>query len=1766
MPKEPYEISLWNDVKRKDGVLKPINLTFPYRQDEELKSREDDRTDQIVCSPDNTKYLDHWVRSTYAAQDRIYHGGNEDGYARIERAYNTKNHDKEVMLCRGFARDDSFYNRLDTVATYEVEPDKDKKEYVFNGIKAGDMYVFRYRAGYAKNITTLKDGDKEYTFCDFEYSPNLFLRPIIAPAQQGVDPNTGELNIIINQQEGDAMLMTRSYQSMNEWDKGDYMQCILIAQTDIPREAFIGFNSIQPDPIRIEDNTDYNPYRLWIKIQPQMKTWGRYYDEDDPLHGNENANSKFLIKDFAIEYMEFFKMEVDEDGNIIEPSLDFKEYPNVYKNRYQSWFEEEKFCVIGSDTMESTSRATEPKLERDNKGQNTLSFKMYTRCHDNGEDYENPFLPYIYNESKIKCKWQDKWYDFVVKDMQRDSSNKSVTVTCKDQYINELSRTGFDITMNTELENNMGTAWELVENALEHSEWELDKENSEQIQQKTTEKVFRVKALKDIEVAFDREEGIEYSYDDPRATIKTNDEVLLFYSIPTSENPCCSFLFNKNKKWVVAEEGKQLVFTGSIGDYVCAQYSFDCAEYKWVDDANIWVYQKGDNDPTFKINISTDVAPDLQGARLVRKQISEYDKLTERYVEVFEQWPNLQNSSMYTIADEQNNYFITDNDYSSWQTMELEQEGKNLYIKCQQYGDYENILAPEYGMEGNQGTKSATAIKLENADNIKTNSFYIPTEFLSYLSISWNIDKNKKGQGIIDLYKDLYSFEIQKYKSNYDFSETTVWDFKDHAKAAQEIDYIQIDKFLTIKGIFNKELEEDESYYLIIYTDNKNWNKSGTLVHNYSTCYDITFRTKKEFNKIHKYTKTQTYDTTIIQNLITNPTNFASTDGWYYVGDGENGTPIIVTKEWTDEAFNKTFNPDQFLEEANEFPWLRIGSNNSGDYIYNPAMSSIPSTFKDGIKQGDKYILRLCAAALPARDGIDCFYPDEYDYKKIKDSKLLDSKTTLPFNRKISSWIEPQICSFNIRTLEVDQYDSAPVDPDSIKVKSNFSEPYQSTKQTLFFLEDEEGVSWEDQGFTWIEYEFESDINIPAEQLTGFMAQDELGNKPTYYGLFFKLVGNHENHICIQNIEFFRKIEDENANTSKKEAPYIEPDWIDTKSVLQTTYYYYDYTDQVENKEITKFEDLAYLYTGTKDWESSSISPKYNETEDGEIKFLAISSIEAKQSNHYNILQSIAEKFQCYLEFNIEHEENGSLKYDETMHRPRKTVKIKRTQGNNTGLSFIYGLDLKSIKRSIKSDQLTTKTYVLQNSNEFGENGFCAIGRSPNNYSGEDYILNFDYYVERGIIDAEQLTKDLYLPSGGYMGYYIRAKYYNDLIYNYGQYLEQKITSYQVVDEKHKLLQEYLTEARTQVTNSYKELSTYANVFTNWKYPKDEWKEAKGDDNLVDWMGTKKEPDDLYKWAGYWYTNAPSTNEMRRNIAKQLFAIATLKRTVQDYSKKTNIMSTEINSLKIEIDNLQNMLQSLRNSKKELYYQFNQKYLNFIQEGQWSSDDYYDDTLYYFEGMNVAYESSRPKVEYTFDVLRLSSLEGFELKRFDINDYAFIEDKEFFGNTTINGVITPWKEKVVLSGMTYNFDSPSKDTFKVQNYRTQFEDLFQQTIATVQSLKYAQGNYNRAASSFATNGTIMTRALQASLNQSMTTKIASQNGQTQLDATGFFSVNPLNAGNQIKQFGGNLCVTTNGGGDWVNYDTIAHLRSNSASQNLIENAGVTKENIDNMDY
>ena len=112
-----------------------------------------------------------------------------------------------------------------------------------------------------------------------------------------------------------------------------------------------------------------------------------------------------------------------------------------------------------------------------------------------------------------------------------------------------------------------------------------------------------------------------------------------------------------------------------------------------------------------------------------------------------------------------------------------------------------------------------------------------------------------------------------------------------------------------------------------------------------------------------------------------------------------------------------------------------------------------------------------------------------------------------------------------------------------------------------------------------------------------------------------------------------------------------------------------------------------------------------------------IRSVSAKESNYFNILQSIAETFGGWLDIIIDRDKDGAVN--------GKYIAFRNELGDINYAGFKYGINLKDIKRTFESKQIVTKLIVKNNSNEFAPDGFCSIARAKTNPTGENYIYDF---------------------------------------------------------------------------------------------------------------------------------------------------------------------------------------------------------------------------------------------------------------------------------------------------------------------------------------------------------------------------------------------------------------------------------------------------------
>lgn len=542
-------------------------------------------------------------------------------------------------------------------------------------------------------------------------------------------------------------------------------------------------------------------------------------------------------------------------------------------------------------------------------------------------------------------------------------------------------------------------------------------------------------------------------------------------------------------------------------------------------------------------------------------------------------------------------------------------------------------------------------------------------------------------------------------------------------------------------------------------------------------------------------------------------------------------------------------------------------------------------------------------------------------------------------------------------------------------------------------------------------------------------------------------------------------------------------------------------------------------------------------------QFEKVRTIYGEQSNRFNLLQELAETFKCWARFKIYHNADGSVARDEKG-KPKKYVYYSEKIGQQLSYGFTYGIDLNTIRRTQSSSELVTKTIVLANYNDNAPNGTCSIVDSEENYPRENFVLNFDYYINHGLLDGEALNRDLYYSgsSDDYIGYYTKLHKWNI------EYLAAADRAILLRNQEVRLLQQSVVydgllacavKERDELIDELAALGgdTLDPTKTD---PKANNSDKSNEIITAKWIPIKKALQQMKQIISY---KTDGNNNVTSKVEGPSDQNADLIKTIKDldgdiasYKVICAKLDAALAALQLTIEANTANRDRLLKLIKELHQKFYNKYSNYIQEGSWTSEDYIDPNIYYYDALSVAYTSSRPQVQYDIAVTRVSELPEFKFRRFHVGDTTYVQDTDFFGYEPYlknDKVRTPYKEAVLISEISINFEEPDKDTITVQNYKTQFEDLFQRINATTQSLQYAQGGYNRAAGVVNGKGELKEDILQDSLlaAQDIVTKATDES--VVQDNTGITLTSLKNLDQKLKITSGGIVFSDDGGETWT---------------------------------
>ena len=461
----------------------------------------------------------------------------------------------------------------------------------------------------------------------------------------------------------------------------------------------------------------------------------------------------------------------------------------------------------------------------------------------------------------------------------------------------------------------------------------------------------------------------------------------------------------------------------------------------------------------------------------------------------------------------------------------------------------------------------------------------------------------------------------------------------------------------------------------------------------------------------------------------------------------------------------------------------------------------------------------------------------------------------------------------------------------------------------------------------------------------------------------------------------------------------------------------------------------------------------------------------------------------------------------------KKVIHFYPDSGLETGIGFYYGLNTTSVERTINSDDIITKLIVENNSNENGLNGMCSIARAKDNPTKANFLLNFDYYINTGLLDRENVYKDLY---GITIDDETEGLCYLTLYAQYNRELEEKSKKLNTTDFSGAVAR---AEANKQyyegmiTSNKQTELEIYSAVLDGYGI------------DLRDMYNKNKSPGtiDLKKYGEDAVARAKAYYEIRKKLPEFEKGLA-----------QANSLLDTYNNLQ---DDYNRLLEEIKNKLKDLDNAFFQKYGRYIQEGTWESEDYYDDNLYYYDALSSLFISKSPEVSYNFNLIDIGVLnknvselyENFEIYDFTVGDKTFIVDEEIFGKDK--------KQDIVITEISYDLENPTNNSITVQNYRTEFADLFSRFAAATKTVELKQGAYNKAAAMINTDGTINSTALLKSIGNTNVLTF----GNTSIGEGGIISQGKNAEYIRIKD--GAISVSSNGI-DWKNLVTAGDVSGN----------------------
>lgn len=1359
-------------------------------------------------------------------------------------------------------------------------------------------------------------------------------------------------------------------------------------------------------------------------------------------------------------------------------------------------FQEERICVIGSDTMLFDGRAIEPRLTRNINGEKKFSFKMYKRFIDTvtGEKVNNPFSEHLINEAKVKLYYKDKWHDFYVKNIVENSSTYLYTYELADASVQELSKNGYGVTFDAKLMNNLGTAKQLAEATLEGTDWSVE---SEAFVEKVVDNLVyaHFKNVKSFEWPIyqildqtDLNSGIG-SIEIDKSQLSTGD-ILGFYSSCKNKPHRFQFIYlnSYDKDEVLVDQDNNII-------------NKDCQYYVDIPSPEVAYESAGDFylPRGLQIKVQTDKLADTtistwyKAKRYGFSQQTQYVPLLEKYCNIYKK-------------DNIKYYGYLNSEYSSpalVTNMITNAEFKGTTGWAGSYSgpvaDYKKVVGaivePLCG-------RFIEGIFQSAIDDLQNGNYSSANEYTNYLKVEFPLPQGGcKGilinsgfydnRGAIEVPQagDKWYIEAEIYDNNnnkqklqnFQFSlgeirydtETGSHVYEDWTsyKTESGLDNIGVLSFDAIPEELTESRFKNKTIKLIIRPKEEFFGK---------TYYIQSIKLYKEvFNSLGDIIKPGDLatDGTVVNNYVLIPADQAFGDD--AKNDVKELTKTVISAESLDYSIfipqynvgaekirtitakeSNYFNILQSIAETFEC-WMDIvitrddkgthktikfknftGNDNPAYFKYGVNLKDIQRTYESKqlatkliVKQNNNKLADngYCTIAKAGSNPTGENYI--YDFQYYHKTGLLDA---LDYSASMYYHTNPLDSSIVAQGPDIDNY-----------IGNLEKYPGQTNLQNYFNRIKTLNTNYEPISNDLV------NLNKDLLKLKADLAiQEGLVDASAYTveesaDQFFNLTGFYPaeaNTISLMGAQCFDGLEEK--NDTKYESSY-------NHQVLNYGYNFKNNTITITaTPEGPSKKSLTYRF-------DVNIQPK-------EAAYETV-VIDEEGVQGYDVTSSDGTKFTT-----TEASFSCNTKYG--------GLKIVPQRGYIAG--YRYKLDY--------TIQAWPSSTLLQNIGShrlsFKEVEFWIDGKKVQ-AEGDRVTLNST---------REPIHVTVY-------GTYCKSQSDADARTNALFIQPNRSLENQCGVTVTNISLSCCSTPRTQDRNFYIqpifELKPQSNDYT-YRYDK---------------IAISIPAYSLQGSTSYTYEIADFST---RGCSDALQQFATSQQEHSAAEKQVALLKEAITQKETLIAENQAKLKRYTDYKNLLNKLFYSQYYRFIQEGTWMSEDYVDHDKYYNDALSVLYNSCYPQVAYNINVIALNGLPDYEKFSFDIGENTYVEDSDFFGKDKEGNEI---RVRVAITEMTEDLDNPIQNHIKVSNFKNDFADLFHKITATVQQAQYNSGAYEKAVELAEANAELKGAFLHEGLeNMGDALSLAGQTTVVQ-NASGI-TLTDSNTKNQMRLIGGAILM------------------------------------------